>query len=145
MSANYLKKEKIKVKIGLIWDSNPRLSLIGKLKKCLKFYKEFCVRKLKECKLEKTDLRQQLSMALMALQGDPANAAHQSLVNELSDMLQGFEKRLAKGQHIRSRIKWMKVGDSDTKEFYKAHKQYLGTSQITTLEETCVENNANLM
>jgi hypothetical protein len=83
-------------------------------------------------------------MALMALQGDPANAAHQSLMSELSNRLQGFEKRLAEGQRIRSRIKWMRVGDSGTKEFYQTHKQHSGSSQITTLEEICVGNNANL-
>jgi hypothetical protein len=44
------------------------------------------------------------------------------MVSDLSNRLQVFEKRLAEGRRVRRRVKWMRVGDSDTMEFYQAHK-----------------------
>jgi hypothetical protein len=136
MSKYYLKDEVVKLNINLIWGSNPNLNFFGRLRKCVKYYKEYCVRKAKERRLSETKLRQQLSDAMVVLQSDPDNINHQNLVNELMDKLQVFEKRTVEGQRIRSRIKWMGVGDSGTKEFYRANKRHSGASRITELEDS---------
>jgi hypothetical protein len=80
-------------------------------------------------------LRHRLTAALAALQSDPSNSALQGQVCEIVDRLQGFKRRKVDGQRIRSRIKWMKVGDSGSKDFYRAHKHHAGASRITALDD----------
>jgi hypothetical protein len=36
---------------------------------------------------------------------------------------------------VRSKVKWMRVGDSGPREFYQAHMQHIGASRINELED----------
>jgi hypothetical protein len=139
MSSFYLKNAEVKAQFERIWSSNPGLNFFGKLRRCIKFYKEFYIRKAKERRLIESDLWQKLSLALVALQVDPSNPNIQAEVSDISDLLQAFERRAADGQRIRSRVKWMKLGDMGSKEFYRAHKKHSGASRITELEDSIGE------
>jgi hypothetical protein len=102
MSSFYLKNAEVKAQFERIWSSNPGLNFFGKLGRCIKFYKEFCIRKAKERRLIESDLRQKLSLALVALRVDPSNPNTQAEVSDILDLLQAFERRAADGQRIRS-------------------------------------------
>jgi hypothetical protein len=52
MNATYIKEEVVENQIKLIWTKNRQLPFYGKLRKCVKFYKELCIRKDKEHKVE---------------------------------------------------------------------------------------------
>jgi hypothetical protein len=49
---------------------------------------------------------------MVSLQRDPTNISIQNLVSDQDDQLHVFERRAVEGQKVRSKIKWMKVGDS---------------------------------
>jgi hypothetical protein len=135
MSTLYLKDKEVRRQVENIWRANPNLQYFGRLRKCIKFYKEYCIQKARDRRCTETDLRQRLAAALLALQGDPTNSKAQSQVSELADSLQGLERISVEGQKVRSRIKWMRVGDSGSKEFFKAHKQHTGASRIISLDD----------
>jgi hypothetical protein len=135
MSTFYLKEEAVRKGIERIWRSTPNLEFFGRLRRCVKFYREFCIRKAKERRVLEEELQHRLTAALAALQSDPANSVLQGQVCEIADRLQGFERRKVEGQRVRSRIKWMKVGVSRSKDFYRAHKHHAGASRITTLDD----------
>jgi hypothetical protein len=79
---------------------------------------EYCIQKAKDRRRVEIELQQELSIALIVLQGDPTNSTAQAQVSELVDSLQGLERILVEGQKVRSRIKWMRVGDTGSKEFF---------------------------
>lgn len=69
------------------------------------------------------------------LQGDPKNLAHQIELLHIVEKLQKLEERKLNGQQLRSRIKWLQVGDRCTKEFFEAYRQRTNTGHITELED----------
>jgi hypothetical protein len=135
MNSCYLDEEEVQAGIHRIWLANPTLGFTGKLRRVTKFYKEFCLRKAKERRQVEVDLHQRLSEAVEEPQSDSNNAVLQAQLSDLVDLVQSFEERQAEGQRMRSRVKWKKVGDSCSKEFFKATREHSGASSITELED----------
>jgi hypothetical protein len=52
-----------------------------------------------------------------------------------TDELQRFDSRKAEGQRLRSKIKWKKVGDKCSKEFFQANRERSTASHITELAD----------
>ena len=135
MSALYLKDEFVKRNIQGIWAGNPRLSFYGKLRRSVKFYKEFCIRKAQENRAKEADRRTKLDQAVTILQAAPGDPLAQAALLEAFDYLSQVEARKLEGQRLRSRLKWKQKGDQCTKEFFKAHKARSSASHITALED----------
>jgi hypothetical protein len=135
MNACFMDDEAIKVGVYRIWNANPTLEFTGKLRKVVKFYKEYSIRQARERRKEEAALRLELQGAVMQLQRDPLNAEVQKLLGDLSDKLQVFELTRAEGLRVKSRIKWKQHDDSCSKEFFKATREHSGASSITELED----------
>jgi hypothetical protein len=75
------------------------------MRHCIKFYKEFCVKKAKERRLIELELRHKLNKAMETLQGNPGNLEAQNQVSTTASSLQGFERYKVEGQCIRSKLK----------------------------------------
>jgi hypothetical protein len=105
MNIRYLEEMKEEVKrIWLALDSN-RFSFFAKIRRVIKFYKEYCIKKASEFKAKEAQLRQELVGAQTALQTNPLSGRLQLKVAVLKEKLSGFEKRKAEGIKIRSRLR----------------------------------------
>jgi hypothetical protein len=135
MNAYHLDNDIVIAGVQRIWHNNPSLGFTGKLRKVVKFYKEFGIKEAKERRMTEAQLRQQLIDAASQLQQDPNNEALQTSLSDVADRVHEFEERFAEGQRVRSRVKWKKVGDSCSKEFFKATREHSGASSITSLED----------
>nr|PNR34054.1 hypothetical protein PHYPA_023870 [Physcomitrium patens] len=71
MTAAFLYNEEVRMQIEQIWASHPNLGFTGKLRRVVKFYMRFYVRKAKEYNHKDTELRQTLARLIAALHGDP--------------------------------------------------------------------------
>jgi hypothetical protein len=128
MSDLHLKDPTVSSKFHDIWAANNRLPFFGRLQRCVKFYKEFSICKAREWKLTETNIRQQFEAAVVVLQANPSDAEVQANLSKHVDSLQVFETRKAAGQQLRSRLKWNRVGNNASKEFYRATKERSGAS-----------------
>lgn len=69
------------------------------------------------------------------LHDQPSNEdRHQKMV-EAGECLKAAEQRRAEEHRVRSRVKWKRVGDACTTEFFRASKAHTGASNITSLED----------
>lgn len=137
MSSYYLKDPVVKAAVERIWAQNHRLEFTGKLRRVIKFYKHFCTRKASERRAAEAALRSQLDALHIALQSDPHNPELYGQIREVGDLLAAFEKHVIEGQRVRSRVKWKIVGDSCSKEFFrasKAHSFILGLPTLPNLK-----------
>ena len=57
MNASYQTKDKVQENIKRIWEVNSNLTFFGKIRRCVKFYKAFYVKKAQELKREECELR----------------------------------------------------------------------------------------
>jgi hypothetical protein len=135
MNACYLEDEALKVGVYRIWTSNPNLDFTGKLRWVVKFYKEYSIQQATTRRKDEIELRQALLGLVTLLQANPLNQEIQSQISELSARLQAFELRRAEGQQVQRCVKWKQYGDSTSKEFFKATKEYSSASSITELED----------
>jgi hypothetical protein len=135
MNASYLGDEPVKSDIDKIWNSHPNLGFTRKLRRVIKFYKDYSLWKAKEQRQEETELRRLVQEAVERLQGDLLDKGLQAHLGTLSMQLQVLEEKLAEGQRIRSKVKWEQFGDSSSKEFFKSTWEYSGASNITELED----------
>lgn len=135
MSGQFLKDPAVVLQVGRIWNSNPRLSFTGKLRKVVRFYKGFCIDKAKAFRAEEVGLRKVVDALTTSLHANPADEAIQGRLGEAGDSLKSHERRQAEGQRIRSRVKWRCVGDSCSADFFRAAKAHSGASSITELED----------
>ena len=71
MNASYLTEVKVHENIKRIWEGNSNLAFFGKIWRCVKFYKTFCVKSAQDLKREEGELRRQVESAAAALQLDP--------------------------------------------------------------------------
>ena len=81
-------------------------------------------------------MRFKVEKSTEALQLDPHSIVWQHELAAVSERLQGFERRKAEGQRLRSRLKWKSVGDQCSKEFFQTHKARSNASQIIELRDT---------
>lgn len=93
-------------------------------------------KKTYEFKRVKLDTRANLELATAVLHDDVYNMDKQGEVNRLWNMLEYIEGRKAKGAAIRSRVKWQKIGDKCTKEFFKSVRQKKSQAIILELRDT---------
>lgn len=135
MSSLYLADPGVVQKVGEIWRNNPRLGFTRKFGRVIKFYKEFCLRKAAEWRIEETRLCQHFGEVTVNLHRDSLNEDLQRQLGGIGEQLRRIESRQAEGQRIRSRVKWKSVGDSCTKKFFCASKSHSSASNITALED----------
>lgn len=69
------------------------------------------------------------------LQANPSSPPDQQRLSECAEALEKLEVHKLRGQQICSRIRWMQVGDSGSKEFYKTTRKRTGASHIIELED----------
>ena len=135
MNASFLTESKVQDNIKRIWESNSNLAFFGKVRRCVKYYKSFCVNRAKEMRREEDILRRRVESSAAALQVDPTRLAWQHELVAASERLQKFEKKKIEGQRLRSRIKWKAVRDQCSREFFQAHKARSNASHITVLND----------
>jgi exonuclease III len=135
MNSFFLKDPVVKDYFTKIWAAQPHLGFFGKIRRCLKFYRQFCIQKAQERRLKEEELRTELVHAMEVLQREPSNLGAQSKLSEVSDQLKEFENQKAEGLRIRSRVKWNQVGDACTKEFFQANRERTGASHVSALED----------
>lgn len=133
MSNMYLGDPTTQSKIKEIWQENESLPFFGKIRKCVKFYKELCIRKAKEGREEEVGIRKEYGELVILLQSDPDNLVVQDKFEIAKSRLQQFELRKNEGQRLRNRLNWIQNGDSCSKEFFQAHRQRSTANHITEL------------
>lgn len=135
MNSFYLDDPEVKDTITKIWSTHTTLGFFGKIRRCTRFYRSYCKQKARANRESEERLRSDLVTAMENLQTKPRCAASQHRLSECADALEKLELHRVKGQQIRSRTKWMQVGDTGSKEFYRATKKRSGASYITELED----------
>lgn len=135
MNSAFLKEADVKAKIHEIWTKQASLPFYGKLRRCIKFYKEYCIAMAKARKENDVLLRQQMEKATVVLQAWSDDQAAQAEVARVEQQLKGLDKWKLEGQRLRSRLKWKNRGDECSQEFFQAHSATSATSQITKLED----------
>lgn len=85
---------------------------------------------------EELDIQTRFEVAIAFLHEDAYNVAKQGKVSELKKTLKKFETKKAKGNAVRSRVKWKSVGDKCLAEFFKLVWQKNSVLLITTLKDT---------
>jgi hypothetical protein len=73
--------------------------------------------------------------AFSDLQCEPLDLQQQAAVSDTAEKLEGLEVKKAAGIRLRSRLKWHKVGDLASKEFYRSAKEQMTAAHITELED----------
>jgi hypothetical protein len=135
MSACYLNETTVIQRIGDIWRSHSQLPFFGKLCKCVKFYKSYCVEQAIASRASEKELREALSTTIGDLYRDPADETTQATLSGLAKKLETFERLKAEGSRLRSRIKWKQVGDTCSRKFFSANRERSTASHITALED----------
>ena len=133
MNANHLRDKSVQEGIRGVWARSHRLPFFGKIRRCVKYFKEHCLRKAAEDKKEEAELRQQLERTTLHLQADPGNGQAQGELSDVAGQLMNFEKKKSAGQRLRSRLKWKTKGDQCSHEFFQANKERSTASHITEL------------
>ena len=133
MNACYLTEDKVQVSLKKIREANRNLPFFGKVRRCVKYYKTFCIKRAEERKREEGALREQVENAAATLQADPGSQNWQAEMALATDRLKNFEKRRIEGQRLRSRLKWKEVGDQCSRDFLQSHKARSNASHITEL------------
>lgn len=128
MSNFYLKDPIVHSKIEEICNKSSSLPFFEKLRKCVKFYKGYCLKKAVTNRQEVEALRKEYAIMVEKLERDPNNLAMQRVLATLKDDLHQFEQ-------TRSRIKWKQVVDRCSNEFFQVHRQRSSASHITALED----------
>jgi exonuclease III len=136
MNARYLKELEVQTMIRQEWSSRPNLPFFGKIRRCIRRYKRYCIAKAVESRCKEDQLRKQVEVAITELQKDPVSEVWQDRLATCTAELQHYEKSKAEGQKLRSRIKWKGVGDRSSKEFFQASKERSTASHITELADS---------
>lgn len=74
--------------------------------------------KVKENRLEELSTKAKLEVATASLHDDIYNVKNQGEANQVKNILKDIEMRKARGVAIRSRVKWKKVGNKCSAEFF---------------------------
>ena len=106
MSACYLNETTVIQQIGDIWRSLSQLPFFGKLCRCVKFYKSYCVEQVVAGRASEKELWEAFSIAIGDLYRDPVDETAQAALSGLVDKLETFERKQVEGSRLKSRIKW---------------------------------------
>jgi exonuclease III len=105
MNGAYLKDPAVVERLKRTWVGLPnRLKFFAKLKRTVRWYKEFCLEKARQRRERELVLRQQLEEAQLALQQDPLCPYRQEELVVVRDSLQQLEAWKMEGQNIRARV-----------------------------------------
>jgi hypothetical protein len=66
------KRPTVKENFTHIWTLHPNLGFFGKVKRCVKFYRQYCIGKAQESRFCEEELRSRLDWAMESLQSDRA-------------------------------------------------------------------------
>lgn len=66
------------------------------------------------------DLRTKLEVAIATPHEDAYNSVKQGEISRISTAIDELENRKAKGETIRTKVKWQIVGDKYSAEFFKS-------------------------
>jgi hypothetical protein len=106
-----------------------------KLRNVGRFYRQANKKKtMVNTKLE-LDTLAKLEVATVQLHGDINNFEKQGEVNRLREVIGKIETRKTKGAALRSRSKWLQVGDRCSKEFFRAVKPRNAQAAISELKD----------
>jgi hypothetical protein len=135
MNSRFLKEQDMQEMISREWHSRPTLPFFGKVRRCIRRYKRYCIDKAVESRRKEDQLRKLVAEAVLELQKDPLNVLWQGRLATSTEELQKYEKDKAEDQRLRSRIKWKEVGDFCSKEFFQATRECSSASHITELAD----------
>lgn len=92
------------------------MGFCGKLRRSIKYYKQFCKDRANMWRLSETQARQELATAMTDLQNDQVDLAKQETLSRWTEKIQSFVDKKLNGQQIRSRVKWLQCGDKASKD-----------------------------
>jgi exonuclease III len=106
------------------WDSLPiEATFFQKLRHISRFYRQFSKQKAREYRKEELNARANLEVATAKLHDDIHNEVVQGEANMFKRILEEIETRKARGATVRARVKWQKVGDKCSAEFFRSVRQ----------------------
>ena len=135
MNATHLKGKTVQDGIRRVWNKFAHLPFFGELRRCVRFYKEVCIKRAEESRLRECHLWQEMEQTTSLLQYSPGNVHHQSEVAQAASQLMSFERLKVNDQRLRSKLKWKEKGDQCSKEFFQAHRERSTASVITALQD----------
>jgi hypothetical protein len=101
--------------LAKLWLSFPStLGFLGKLRRLVKWYKTYCLRKAKERRAEEANLRGHLSRAHGRLQVNPDDTNAQEELESAMDSPRSFDTWKLARQQTRTRVRWRAVGDRNS-------------------------------
>lgn len=127
MKANgrFLQEAKEPIKV-LGEASPPQMPFFTKLIKIVRYYKQFCLARAAENKLEETTLRKHLEFWQIVLRSNTMNGTTKANIELLRDQLQSLADRKEGGHRIQSRTRWMQSGDKMNIHFFSMREQPVG-------------------
>ena len=81
------------------------------------------------------DTRTKLEVAMARLHEDPYNLGKQGEVSHFQNIMKGIVTHKARGAAIRARVKWQKLGDKCTADFFKSVRQKYSQAVISSLKD----------
>ena len=118
------------------WAGLPtQTSFLSKLRVISRLYRQVSKSKTTELRRLELDTNAKLGIATAKFYKDPYNITRQEEVNHLQDKIDGMETHRARGATIRTKIKWQKVGDKCTAEFFKSVRQKKSQAVISSLKD----------
>jgi hypothetical protein len=133
----YLQDQAVVDELPDVWKAQPAtLGFVGKLRRVVKWYKEFCKLKAKKRRAAEISLHSNLAVAQCHLQRDSTCSIAQGAVNYFSAELKEHELWAIEGQRLRARVRWRTSGDRNSKEFYQAIRpKATSTAYITGFQD----------
>lgn len=123
------------------------MSFFTKLRRIVKYYKQLRLAKALKNRLEETRLRQYLEVWQTVLHSDSMNGTSKAWTKRLRDKLQSLAKKKEEGRRIRSRTRWMQLGDIMNKFFFSSVRKRPAGGLITELyyeDNTTISSSADL-
>ena len=118
------------------WASLPKeASYFFKLRNITRYYRQYSKLKAQEFRKIELDARAKLEVATANLHNDIYNVELQGEVSRYKNILDEVDMRKARGIMVRSRVKWQKVGNKCTKEFFKSVRQKNSQAVISELKD----------
>lgn len=118
-----------------------------KLRNTGRFYMQANKQKTMVNRKMKLDTLAKLKVATANLHGDINNFEKQGRVNRLREVMDNIEARIANGTALRSRVKWLQVGNRCSKEFFQAVRPRNFQAAISELKDgrgRCFTKNEDL-
>ena len=134
-NVTYLKGE-FSGKLKKKWEGLPaNATFFFKLRQISRLYRQLSKNKARKHKREELNARANLEVVTAKLHDDVYNEELQGVANMHKRTLEEIETKKARGATIRSRVKWQKVGDKCTEEFFRSVRQKNSYAVISELRD----------